>query len=319
MRVHVEAPGPERSHNRLEVNHETRSATATQPVPPNVQEAEEFVVAVDPTTNCFTFQTFDDEKKRRDRRLARIFHGPLANHAAELTGLNVRGAGVFVCINATDLKGRGTRHITRVRATWQDDDDGWRGAFPLPPSLVVGTSPGRFQRLWLCDDLTIDQHRVVQERLAASYGHDPRASDPSRVLRLPGFLHMKDPNAPHVVRLIESNRRRYNAHQILATFPPIKMPLVAASRAWRPRCDDDQRIANALQRIPAEDREVWLRVGMALRGHFGDVGRTIWDEWSTTSQKYDPRTQERVWKSFRGGGVTIATIFHLARERAHVG
>ena len=25
---------------------------------------------------------------------------------------------------------------------------------------------------WLCDDLTINQHRAVQERLAASYGPD---------------------------------------------------------------------------------------------------------------------------------------------------
>jgi hypothetical protein len=138
----------------------TRSFQATPPA-----EAVQFLFDLDPTADRFTFQVFDDLKKRRDPRLARVIHGSLAKRVSELASLNARGAGVFICINATDLKGRGARHIARVRAVWQDDDLCWRGTFPLPPSLVVSTSPGRFQRLWLCDDLTIDQHRAVEERL----------------------------------------------------------------------------------------------------------------------------------------------------------
>jgi hypothetical protein len=281
-------------------------------------EAIHYLQALDPTTECFTFQSFDDAKEPRNPCLACIFHGSLADHASKLASLNARGAGAFVAINATDLKGRGTRHITRVRAIWQDDDCGWQGEFPLTPSLVVSTSPGRFQRLWLCDDLTNEQHRAVQERLAVSYGHDRQASDLSRVLRLPGFRHMKRPDAPHFVRLIARNHRRYNAAQILAAFPPVIKQPVARPHRWRPRTDDDRRIRNALQRIPVDDRETWLRVGMALCDHYENGGRAIWDEWSATSGKFDPRTQERVWKSFRRGGVTIATLFHLAREGARV-
>ena len=152
-------------------------------------------MTLDPIANRFSFQVFDDSKERRYPWLARIFHGALADHVGDLASLNAHGAGVFVCINATDLRGRGHRHIKRVRAIWQDDDHGWRGAFPLPASLVVRTSPGRFQRLWLCDGLTIDQHRAVQERLAVSFGHDPQACGVNRVLRLPGFRHMKNPDA----------------------------------------------------------------------------------------------------------------------------
>jgi hypothetical protein len=90
--------------------------------------------------------------------------------------LNRHGAGVFVCINATDLIGRSARNILQLRAVWQDEDSGCQGEFPLTPSIVVSTSPRNFQRLWSCDDLTLDQHRAVQERLAASFGHDPQAS-----------------------------------------------------------------------------------------------------------------------------------------------
>jgi putative DNA primase/helicase len=61
-----------------------------------------------------------------------------------------------------------------------------------------------------------------------------------------------------------------------------------------------------------------MRIGMALRSHYGDAGRAIWDEWSTTSEKFDPKTQERVWRSFRGSGVSVGTIFHLAGTCANV-
>jgi hypothetical protein len=276
-------------------------------------EAEQFLMDLDPTTDLFTIQVFDDMSERRDPRLAQIIHGSVAQHASELARLNARGAGIFVCVNATDFKGRGTAHITQVRAVWQDDDYAWQGAFPLPPSLVVSTSPGRFQRLWICDDLMFDQHRAVQERLAVSFGHDRQACGVNRVLRLPGFLHMKNPDAPHIVRLIGGNRRRYNAAEILAAFQPIERP---AARTWRPRSDDDARVRSALMSISTEamDRRRWVQIGMALKAHFGDSGLELWDAWSRQSEHYDRKGLERTWRSFRRSGVTIATVFHYARE-----
>ena len=61
-----------------------------------------------------------------------------------------------------------------------------------------------------------------------------------------------------------------------------------------------------------------FRVGAALKLEFGDAARSIWDGWSATSQKFDPRTQHTVWKSIRRGtGVTLGTVFHLARENGY--
>ena len=56
-----------------------------------------------------------------------------------------------------------------------------------------------------------------------------------------------------------------------------------------------------------------MRVGMALKAHLGDRGMELWDAWSGQSEQYD-RKGLKTWNSFRGGGVTVATIFHLARE-----
>jgi hypothetical protein len=100
-----------------------------------------------------TFQTFDDDKNRKDRRLARTLYGALDLHRRELERLNRRGAGIFVSINAI-IPGceRRIENLDRIRAVWQDDDNGWEGRFPIPPSIVVRSSLGeisKFQRLWL--------------------------------------------------------------------------------------------------------------------------------------------------------------------------
>ena len=124
---------------------------------------------------------------------------------------------------------------------------------------------------------------------------------------------MKRPDAPHWVQLIGGNRRRYNAAEILAAFRPIERP---PARTWRVRSDDDERVRAALMSIPTEamDRCKWVQIGMALKAHFGDSGLELWDAWSRQSQHYDRKGLERVWRSFRRGGVTIATVFHHARE-----
>lgn len=78
------------------------------------------------------------------------------------------------------------------------------------------------------------------------------------------------------------------------------------------------QIQQALTNIPADSRDVWLQVGMALHESIGGtVGYDIWQAWSQGSPKFDARDQLRVWRSFkvRGqGGVTYRTIFHLEKQ-----
>jgi hypothetical protein len=54
---------------------------------------------------------------------------------------------------------------------------------------------------------------------------------------------------------------------------------------------------------------------MALKDHFGESGRSLWDQWSKSSTKHDEREQDRAWRSFVGGkGITIGTLFHYAKQ-----
>ena len=133
---------------------------------------------------------------------------------------------MWVTINDTDGNGRKASAVTRVRAVWQEDDDGYEGEFPLDPSLVVETSPGHFHRYWLvADDWPADvqgrnDFAGVMARMVASYGSDKAAKDISRVLRVPGFLHRKNAAEPYLVRIAGGNRRRYAHAQIMEAFTP---------------------------------------------------------------------------------------------------
>ena len=72
-------------------------------------------------------------------------------------------------------------------------------------------------------------------------------------------------------------------------------------------------VGKALQYISADDRDTWIRIGMALKDHFGESGYNIWDSWSATSPKYNgPKETAKIWFGFRGKGVTIASLFHEA-------
>ena len=74
------------------------------------------------------------------------------------------------------------------------------------------------------------------------------------------------------------------------------------------------RAAKALSFIPAEDRDLWIRCGMALQAHFGDDARGVWMEWSATSEKFDARVASTQWSSFRSTGITIGTLYFFAES-----
>lgn len=75
-----------------------------------------------------------------------------------------------------------------------------------------------------------------------------------------------------------------------------------------------ERIRDALQFIPASDRETWLRMGMAVKSELDDSGFDLWDSWSQQAESYQSADALAVWKSIKGGGkVTAGTLFHEAK------
>ena len=76
------------------------------------------------------------------------------------------------------------------------------------------------------------------------------------------------------------------------------------------------RIGNALHLVPADDRDTWLKIGMAIKSELGDSGYDLWDDWSQQSASYKTNDARDVWRSIKpSGGVTIGTLFHEAKTR----
>ena len=203
----------------------------TPPTPPtDLDEARQFLEALDPAATGFTFQTFGDAVREKPDRLAQIIPGRLDDPR-----LHVKykfGAGVFVAVNEIKGEGRTKADVVRVRCVFCEDDgkDGEDAAsrtFPIPPSIVVESSPRKRHNYWVvADQWPADEQGTadfdgVMRGMIADHGSDKGAKDISRVLRVPGFQHRKDPSNPHPVRLLDANGHRYTRAEIIAAFPPI--------------------------------------------------------------------------------------------------
>jgi hypothetical protein len=172
----------------------------------NPKETERFLAALDPAAERWTFQTFDDNRERKDKKLVRVLHGTLAEHWERLSQLNEAGAGIFVTVNETDGKGRKKENIKKVRAVFSDLD----GA-PLepvladgrPPHIVIESSQGRWHTYWRVADFPLDQFTGAQKALIELFGGDQSVHDLPRVMRLPGFMHNKS-KPPFLVRIVST-------------------------------------------------------------------------------------------------------------------
>lgn len=79
--------------------------------------------------------------------------------------------------------------------------------------------------------------------------------------------------------------------------------------------NDQARAEAALSCLPADQRDVWVRIGMALKDGLGEDGFALFDRWSQTADAYDAKAVRAVWKSIRSGGIRFGTLFYEAKQR----
>ena len=70
-------------------------------------------------------------------------------------------------------------------------------------------------------------------------------------------------------------------------------------------------LQEALTFVLADDYDLWIQTGMALKGVPG--GFALWDAWSQKSDKYDREVMQGKWDSFASEGVTYRSIFYHAK------
>lgn len=79
------------------------------------------------------------------------------------------------------------------------------------------------------------------------------------------------------------------------------------------------QIQAALKLINADDRGIWIKVGMGFHHQYQgrDEGFNLWDTWSQSSHKYNPGDMQSKWKSFKRDNteksITAASILEMAK------
>ncbi|HAM55913.1 MAG TPA: hypothetical protein DCQ64_11090 [Candidatus Rokubacteria bacterium] len=189
-----------------------------------------------------------------------------------------RGFGIFWTVNSFTGPRR-IENLERVCAWAVDIDDGTKDEqlarieqSPLVPSLVVETKRG-YQVYWRAKDGTAGTwNAIVLERLVPYYGADKNARDIARILRAPGYLHLKDPADPFLVAVVHRWDVAYSEADLFRAYPAVEQE--HAQRAQH----DEVRRSQAIHGDDFWDR-VWsldCEEGLArLSGHHAVRGEVF--------------------------------------------
>lgn len=176
-----------------------------------------------------TIQIFDDKKLGRIAPQILHFNSISSVDADHLSWLNQSGAGIYFCPNETDGEGRKASNVIKIRAAFADLDGAPLGvAMNYAPSIIVESSPSRYHCYWLTNDTPIEAFTVLQKSIIRAIKSDPSIHDLSRVLRVPGYYHMK--GDPFLVNICSISNKAYTYRELVEMFPPEKVKMWSAPR-----------------------------------------------------------------------------------------
>lgn len=180
-------------------------------------------------------------------------HPMVRIHPDQAAEYNAKGYGIFETVN--EFRGpRRIQNLTRINAWAVDMDVGTKSdqfkrlMSGLVPTRIVETKRG-FQPAWAAKDAKPEHwNAIVADRLVPYYGADVRARDLARILRMPGFYHLKDPNDPFLVRKVWEWPVAYSELEMLQFYPDAS-----------PKPKADQLQAKARRAVP-QNGPFWERV-----------------------------------------------------------
>lgn len=265
-----------------------------------------------------TIQLFDDTKQWRD--LARkIDQRKFDKDKLEmwLEKYNEMWAGVFFSINSMNPWERDKANVTRVNA-WACEVDNLSkedqlkliSVAPLAPSLIIESNKS-FHMYRFAKDWTIENRTKVCRWLRNFFWGDPAiASDISRVLRVPGYKHMKDKNNPFMCEIVDGNWEYHKEEDMLKAFPDTETLADKEARAIKKEQQIKQAIWNddTWDRIRAMDSKamleklswtnlVWWDI-ITFR-HNSNWTEQIFCNWKSTGCRIDKMW--KIWSTDKGG------------------
>lgn len=168
-----------------------------------------------------------------------------------------------------------------------------------------------------------DQHAAVFDHFNTIFGGelDAACHRPAQVYFTPACPH--DAAGDYRVFLQDGELFDAAAVKAKAPSPPQQSDeAIFSTDATRARNTIElDRVQSALAHISADERETWIKVGLALYNSFPDrrdSALMAWMDWSRSSAKFDHDDARDTWASFKtrpdGRRVTVASIYQLARQ-----
>jgi len=169
-----------------------------------------------------TFQHyFDPDDLPKRKGLATHFTNRLNESLDYLLEMQKHLCGIYVTVNKTDGKGRKEKNVIGYRNFFVDYDDSTEPSWTIPPTCTTKRGPrnghGFFHVKGECSK---EDWIRVQKHLIMFYKTDPVMTDPPRVIRVAGFLHLKDSKNPQMYRLDIINKDvSYTVDEMIASMP----------------------------------------------------------------------------------------------------
>jgi hypothetical protein len=247
------------------------------------------------------------------------FRGTLAQHWQQMQTYQALGFGIFANVSEMDGNGRELHNVAAVRAQVVDFDNlsatqnferavQWQPA----PSFGVNTSPNKYHAYWVVQPYRDnDRFTMLQRRLRQVFDGDKSIIDPTRVLRVPGTLHLKNPSAPYLVTCfaLPGYGQRYDVSLLEA---PLAHVPVLDSEGVRHELGEPSLAAPSLEWLQTAldladpntlDRGEWIALTCAVKQSgwaFGEaVVRPMWDAWCARYAANDLGENDKQWRSIR--------------------
>jgi RepB DNA-primase from phage plasmid/AAA domain len=197
-------------------------------------EYYEYVTAIGRPGDTLCFLAIDHKNDKRENEFVSFEKAATRAYFHELQRANTV-ASIYLATNTFpsaligSKTGRTQENVVEVRAVQADVDqnaavtmDAIKSSTSVPqPSIIVESSPGKFQGIWLVDGFQKDEAKPLMQAMAAEFQTDSAVADIARVMRVPGFVNRKYEAAP-IAKTVSQTNARYTRDQFKLTIPESK-------------------------------------------------------------------------------------------------
>jgi len=156
----------------------------------------------------------------------------ITTDSSRLTQLN-QDRGIYFVVNSGGDK---DNEITKFNAFFMEIDSLFLStqrrkieASPIPPSIRVKTKKSLHSYWPICGPCSKAEWKDMQERLIHYFNSDPSISNPSRVMRLPGYDHIDEQENRRKVLVEHFSEKNFTLAEMQAAYPAV--PAVTATTA----------------------------------------------------------------------------------------